>query len=414
MLMRSVEARLRAPFATTVVVALVLALAVPLTAVASPPSSLDFTLLLQSQGTGNPLLLVAGHLPEGTALPVELVLPVPEGSVVEWSGEIFGGPVEEDEAVPATIENRDGVTVAVMTLSQSRIGQVEVSFPGAIAPADDDTFTGSFEVSAPFDVPLTRVAVGLPPGMQATALPEGALTAQGPQGYTHYYRELADVPAGGPIAFSIQYRETGVPDATGATGGQSASGEVPLLLIILIAAVLAGAVLVVLASRSRARVSDDEDVATTVIAHEESVENEVAIPADDPVEEAPTAPTSSSWLRPQRLLVIAVILLVGTAAIVILGGQQGQVGVTENVDGWIIQRVSTASSKSTVDFNIQITCECPPELEAPKIFEALRQTPGVAQASLEEATLLLRVEYDPALTNEAAIAQTLQGAGYLP
>jgi hypothetical protein len=85
----------------TVVVAVALALAVPLAAVASPLASLDFTLLVHVAGHGDPLLLVAGQLPEGTQLPAELVLPVPEGSVVEWSGEIVGETVVEDQAVPA-------------------------------------------------------------------------------------------------------------------------------------------------------------------------------------------------------------------------------------------------------------------------------------------------------------------------
>jgi hypothetical protein len=427
MLVRSVAARLRAPFATMVVAALALALAVPLAAVASPLANLDFTLLVTSQGTGNPLLLVAGQLPEGTQLPAELVLPVPEGSVVEWSGEIIGETIDEDEAVPATIETRDGVTVAVLTMTQSRLGQVEVSFPGATVPAESDTFTGAFEVAAPFDAEMVRVAIGLAPGTQAAALPDDVLSAQGPQGYTYYYRELGAIAAGEPIAFSMQYRETGAPAAGGTATPQPASGEVPPLLIVLIAAVLAGAVLVVLASRSRSK---------GVVAEELEVDEGVddlggeyaAVPDDAPAvdeivsemdlesgsEPESAQPASPGWLTPQRLLMIAGVLVIGIIAAVILGGQQGQVGVTESADGWITQRISTASGDSALELNVQITCACPPEEEAPKMFEVLRQVPGVAHAALQGSTLLMRIEYDPALTNEAAIALALRGAGYLP
>jgi hypothetical protein len=426
MLVRSVAARSRAPFATTVVVALALALAVPLAAAASPLANLDFTLLLTSQGSGDPLLLVAGQLPEGTPLPAELVLPVPEGSIIEWSGEILGETVEEDQAVPATIETRDGVTVAVLTMTQSRVGQVEVSFPGAIAPAEGDAITGGFGVTSPVEVGAARVAVAFPPGTEAVELPEGALSAQGPQGYTYYYQELADLAPGDPIGFSVKYRQVAAP--TGVPGTQPASGEVPPLLIALIAAVLAGAVLVVLASRARSKgiaaeefeadeAVDDLDGEYAAVSDDDSHAADLVSESDsesDSQSDSESTPPSTSWLTPQRLLIIAGVLVVGIVAAVILGGQQGQVGVTENADGWITQRISAASGDSVYEGNVQIACECPPSEEALKMFEVLRQVPGVAHAALQEATLLMRIEYDPALTNEAAIELALRGAGYLP
>lgn len=435
MLVRPVAARLRAPLARTIAVALALTLAVPLTAAAAPLANLDFTLLVTSQGTGNPLLLVAGQLPEGTELPAELALPVPEGSIVEWSGEIVGESIEEDEEAPATIETRDGVTVAVLEMNTSRIGQVEVSFPGAVTPADGDTFTGAFAVTAPTDAEMVRVAIGLAPGTQAAALPDNVLSAQGPQGYTYYYQELGALSAGDPIAFAMDYREISAPPAAGTGGSPSGSAEVPPLVIVLIAAVLAGAVLMVLASRARSKGDDAEefegdDDEFDATADESGEEYAPAVLAEDvgPVEDIvsaesaldeeadseETVPSSSSWLTPQRLVIIAGVLVVGIIAAVILGGQQGQIGVTESADGWITQRISTASAESSLDLNLQIGCECPPEEEASKMFEALRQVPGVAYAALNGTTLLMRIEYDPALTNQPAIELALRGAGYLP
>ncbi|MBE0417235.1 MAG: hypothetical protein IBX63_05680 [Coriobacteriia bacterium] len=414
MLVRPAAARLRAPLLKMIAVTIALVVAVPMSVAASPLVNLDFTLIMQSQGTGEPLLLVAGRLPEGTPLPAEIVLPVPEGSTIEWSGEILGTTVEEDVPVAAVIEKRDGASVAILTLARSLVAQVEVSFPGSVTPVEGDVFSGRFEVIAPADVGAVRLAVALPPGGQPVELLPGTLTAQGPEGYTYYYQEISAASAGDPLAYSIQYRQAATPPGGRAGTAPPASDEVPPLLVVLIAAVLAGAVLVVLASSSRSRGSDVEGAATTVIAHEEGVEGEAATPIDSPVGEVPTTPISSSWLTPQRLVIIAAVLVVGIAAAVILGGQQEQVGVTESADGWITQRISTASAESAVDFNVQITCDCPPEAEAPKMFDALRQVPGVAHAALEESTLLLRVQYDPAVINEAAVAQTLQAAGYLP
>lgn len=440
MFARSVAARLRAPFATMVILALVLALAVPLTAVAAPLVNIDATLLVTSQGTGNPLLLVAGQLPEGTPLPAELVLPVPEGAVVEWSGEILGGTAADDAETLATIEVRDGVTVAVLNMSQSLTGQVEVSFPGAVTPAGDDTFTGGFALTAPSDVEKVRVAVGLESSTEAAELPDGTLSAQDQRGYTYYYQELSAVSAGDPIEFSIRYRMTGMPVAGGTGSPPASSAEVPPLLIALIAAVFAGAVLMVFASRARSKgaaeelaadeAGDDSDGEYAVVSEDTSASEYALFETDsdeasepergsgfDPEPESgnePDAPSPSGWLTPQRLVILAVVLVVGVVAAVILGSQQGQVGVTESADGWIAQRISTASGDTTTELNLQIACECSPEQEAPKMFEALRRVPGVAYAELEAATLLMRVQYDPAQTDEAAIALALKGAGYVP
>jgi hypothetical protein len=434
MLVRSVAARSRAPFAAMVVVALVLALAVPLAAAASPLANLDFTLLVSSQGTGSPLLLVAGQLPEGTQLPAELVLPVPEGSVVEWSGEIVGSNVEEDVPVEARIEQRDGATVVVFTLTQSLTGQAEVSYPNAVDPVDGWTSAAGYDLIAPVDVGAARMAIALPPGGQPASLPTGTLSAQGPQGYTYYYQEIQGVNAGDPLTYAIQFTLEPVQTTTD-NAVQPATGEVPPLVIALIAAALGGAVLIVLASRSRSKGTDTlDEIEPAEVLDAESYEDaggyendadilsaEVAtaetdadiLSAEVATAETPTPP-STSWLTPQRLLIIAGVLVVGIVAAVILGGQQGQVGVTESADGWITQRISTASGDSALELSVQIACECPPEEEAPKMFEVLRQVPGVAYAALQGSTLLMRIEYDPALTNEAAIALALRGAGYLP
>jgi hypothetical protein len=424
MLVRPAAAHLRAPLTKMIALALALVVAFPLTSIAVPLTSLDFTLIMQSQGTGAPLLLVAGRLPEGTTLPAEIALPVPEGAVVEWSGEILGTTVEEDVPVPAVIEEREGINVAVLTLTRSLVAQVEVSFPGSTTLVEGDVYAGGFAVTSPADIEAVRLAVALPPGGQPVELPPGSLTAQGPQGYTYYYQEVAEANAGDPLEYSIQYRQVAMPPA-GTTSPTQPSSEVPPLLIALIAAVLAGAVLMLLASRARSRAGDAEDVAAVeasesedavMIAAEEGedVGAEPAPATESPDVEAPAPPAPSGWLTPQRLVIIAGVLIVGIAAAVILGGQQGQVGVTESAGGWITQRISTASSESTVDFNIQITCECPPEAEAPKMFDALRQVPGVAHAALEQSTLVLRVQYDPAVVDEGSIAVVLQGAGYLP
>jgi hypothetical protein len=434
MLVRSVLARPRRVYAKVLAAALAgalsLGVAASAVAVEGPLASLDITLLVQSQGGGEPLMLVAGQLPEGTQLPAEIALPVPEGAVVEWSGEILGTEVENDIPAEARIEQRDGANVVVFTLTQSLTGQAEVSYPNAVDPVDGYAYVGGYNLVAPVDAEAVRMAVALPPGGQPASLPEGTLSAQGPQGYTYYYQELNGVSAGDPLILAIQFGLEAVQPATGAGTGQPASSEVPPLVIVLIAAALAGAVLAVFASRSRSKgaamadevgsaeamVADDaEGVEPVVIVDAESGETDAdVVPAETDTPADTPAPASSSWLTPQRLVIIAGVLVVGIIVAVILGGQQGQVGVTEISNGVISERISDASGESTVELNTIISCDCPPEAEIPKMFDALRTVPGVAHASVEEATLLMRVEYDPALTDEAAISAVLRQAGYLP
>lgn len=382
------------------------------TAVASPLTNLDITLLVQSQSAGGPLLLVAGQLPENTELPAEIVLPVPEGAKVVWSGEILGASTEEDVPIEATVQTRDGADVVVMTLTRSRVAQVELTFEGATVAAADGSVAAGFDIVSPVAAESTRIAIGLPSGAQPASLPEGTLSAQGPEGLTYYYLEPGAVTPGSPLALSMSYTQAAAPAASGAAPGQSGSADVPPLVIALIAAAMAGAVVVLLASRSRKTAGDTEQVQDG--GFERASENATEGPANDDDLVEPHAPVSQrSWLTPQRLVAIIGVLVVGIIAAVILGGQQGQVGVTESSGGWISQRISTASAESTADFNTFISCDCPPEAEAPKMFDTLRSVPGVAHAALEEATLLLRVQYDPALTNEGVIGQALKAAGHV-
>ena len=421
-------------FAVLLACAMALALALPFTASASPLEALDLTLLVEPEGSGEPVLLIAGRLAEETPLPAEIVLPVPENSTVVWAGEILGTDVSQDVPAEARIEERDGANVAIMTVSRSRVGQIEVTYPEAAGELDGWLYAAGYRLTAPVDVEGLRMAVALPPGSEPSALPPGTLSAQGPQGDTYYYQEVADVSTGDPVGFIVQFsRETVAPEQTAGGGPFS---EVPPLVIALFAAAAAGLVLMLVASRSRARtaeaaatdaggafeVDEGEGSEQAVVLAEAATEGESAdtpvtlhegpeaddVQAEEPIRE------SKGWFTPQRLVLIVGVLGIGLVVALILGGQEGQVGVTQFENGWITQRISTAAAESTVELNAIISCDCPPESEGPKMFDALRTVPGVAYAELEEATLLLRVQYDSSVTDEDAIATALKAAGYLP
>ncbi len=419
--MRSLVSRVRSRAVLPAVLALTLALAVaaPAAALASPLANLDVTLLLQAQGSTQPLLLVSGQLPEGTTLPAEIALPIPPGFEVAWSGEIFGGPVEDDPFVEARIEERDGGTVAVFTLTQSLVGQVEGLFPGATAPVEGDRFSGGFSFVSPVDVERARLAVGLPPGFQAASLPDGVLTSEGDGGMVYYYSETGAITAGGPLAFSMEY--TGAPVSQGAVPSAPTpdAGEVPFFLIVIIAGVLGGAVLLVLVARKSGAGDTDpgsaEERPRAALASGEPVESRPAMAAPHQSASAPAAP-AAGWLTPKVLVVLAAVLILGIVlAINVAGGGSGggQVGVTETSGTLVSQRISTAQVVNETEYSLVIQCSCPPETEALKMFDALRQVPGVAHAALDTTTLVMRIGYDPEMVQESSIAERLKAAGYL-
>lgn len=410
-----------------VLIAMALALIAPAGAAVAAPAfkNIGVSLLIHSQGS-QPLLLVSGVLPDETPLPAEVALPVPPGAEIEWAGEILGQSIDEDIAAEAVIEDRDGVTVAVFTLTTSRVGQVEVVYSDATRPGADGTSEAAFSVVSPASAETVRLAIALPPGGTVASVADGVLAAPGPDGYTYYYTDVSDVSGGDPLEMSLGYTLSATPQQMPANPA-APSSEVPPLLIALLAAVFGGSVLMFLASRARASAAvvaadepeadysfDDEEVPVSdepvAIAEETGAP---AVPVPGEVGNEPPAAGATGFLTPRMLLIVAAFLILGVVLAINLAGGE-QVGMTSVADGLITQRISTVEAVQQADYTIRILCQCPPEEEAVKIFAALGTQPGVATASLEPNTLLLSVGYDPALTDEAAIRGVLQSKGYVP
>lgn len=414
-----------------VVLAIVLALSLPAVAFAEPLDAIDATLLLQPQGSLEPLLLIAGRLPEGTALPAEIAIPVPPGTEgdVAWTGEILGGPVENDPAAEPRFEMREGVTVAVFELTQSDIGQIEIVYPAATEVIADDLRAAAFDLTAPAETGTARLAIAVPPGFEVASLPDGVLTSQAENGMVYYYTEFTDIAAGDSLAFGIEYR--GTPAASGLMpaeqGGQG--GEMPPFLIVIVGAILAGAVLLVLVSRTSKNTGDDtvEEAAPERFSSSATEDRSDSMhidavdaggPDDDAAATTPaTTPVAaggpSAFLTPKVLLISAAVLVLAIFLVVNLGGRGGPVGVTETSGDVVSQRISTASAGSETSYSLIIPCSCPPEVEAVKMFDALRQVPGIAHAAFDTSTYVMNIQYDPDLTHTGLIEERLRVAGYL-
>ncbi|MBS3957222.1 MAG: hypothetical protein KGZ40_06810 [Clostridiales bacterium] len=220
-------------------------------------TSLGVSLLTEAQA-GGPLLLVSAVVPDDVPLPVEVALPVPTGSQIEWAGEIMGGAIENDIEADAVIEERDGATVAVFTLTTSRIAQVEVVYPDATRAIEGGEIEAGFSFVTPNPAQTARLAIALSPRGEVSLLPEGILASTGPDENTYYYKDVPLVAAGDTLALSLSYTVSMISPAQGMRTGEGGSA-VPSYLIIFLAIVFAGSVLALLASKSRANAAAADD-----------------------------------------------------------------------------------------------------------------------------------------------------------
>jgi hypothetical protein len=127
-------------------IVLLAAMTLPALATAQPVSLTGTPLEVQiwpGGEMGYTIFIVTGHIPDGTPLPATVLLPLPVGAEIVWSGEILGGPVAEDPAREFTVvEVADGLALE-MTAESTRTVQYEAVGP-ALSVVDGMT-TSVFE-----------------------------------------------------------------------------------------------------------------------------------------------------------------------------------------------------------------------------------------------------------------------------
>lgn len=114
--------------------------------------------------------------------------------------------------------------------------------------------------------------------------------------------------------------------------------------------------------------------------------------------------------RPWHLGLIALVVVVGMAALVTGGTQPGSI----KVDGDIMTKyVSRIDPNASVVFDIALVEGGDAEHESAHIFQALESAPGVATLALDTRKLTLAVAFDASAISEDAIRQQLTASGYL-
>ncbi|MBE0417177.1 MAG: hypothetical protein IBX63_05390 [Coriobacteriia bacterium] len=227
-----------------VALALVTALALPVVAAASPLGAINMVLMYESPYTDTPLLGVTARLADDISLPAEIVLPVPEGANVMWSGEYFVGATEGNILVQARQETRDGVPVIAFPLSQSRFGHAEVTYPSSLGSINSSTGAREvgFELTLPVDTGPVYAAIALPPNVTPVEGSDIVQMSREPDGFTYYSIERPSAAAGDSISLSLVVIPADPPEMYNET--------VPWILAV-VAAVIVGAALWLLASRKQ-------------------------------------------------------------------------------------------------------------------------------------------------------------------
>lgn len=422
--------------------AITIALAAPGLAVAKTEASaweiVDVTLHNEQ---GSSVLLISGKLADSVKLPATVKLSAPAGGQLQWAGEILDGPAENDPEVETTVEKAGDSDVYTFTLTQSRIGQIEVIEPSVLR-FDGNQYQAALSWTAPVAVDKLRLNILVPPNGEVVSSDEGLTTIPGPNGFTYLRRTAEGVKPGDTAQAKVAFA-LGAAPAAGGGAAQSNTG-VPAAILGVGFALLVVVVVMGVVAKSRARRaateeyeliddpaddgilaaiadSDDDGVLSATddtggADGNRSVAADVGYPAqearfddsDDPlndlIDEEPAAPPA------RKLKIVPVVVI---AALVFAGAFAVSAGSR------------SVASGGTVSMNFQPGDACTSstfslagggnlEKDAQAVLETLRQVPGVNYATLDTAAGTISVAYCGSSASAEQIQAALTTSGYAP
>ncbi len=194
---------------------------------------------------GQAAAIVAVQLPPRTQLPAMVRIPVPQGAMPTWVGEILGGDPTADPDRPYRMVQGTGGQVLEMTLEQTRSAQAEFTIPSTAADGTT-TMKLTWIQAAPSE--RTEFSVRMPGGVsqvQIAPTPEGT-PATNPLGETLYALPTKIMKPGETTAITVSYAG-GQGSARQGQAGSASSGSTVLYALVgvffLILAVLAFALM---------------------------------------------------------------------------------------------------------------------------------------------------------------------------
>lgn len=207
---------------------------------------------------GRLIVVVAITVPADSKLPATVRVPVPEGANVQWVGEVFGGDLSADRALPyEMVKSPVGGRYAEFTLEQTRSAQVDAEMPALTQ--DGDGVSASFEWIQATDSPFTSFSIRVPASASNVKIspPSSSPPEPNAAGELLYSGDPTRIEPGGKQLVEFSYSTLAPPPATAGGSGS------PLIFAFSVALVVAVAAFIVVIVRQRQGgappVSEDQD-----------------------------------------------------------------------------------------------------------------------------------------------------------
>lgn len=353
----------------------------------------------------SPLMIVAGTVPAGLALPAQGSLSAPAGSTLEWSGEVLGGSLDQDPPFTPSVENSGAIDIYTFTVTQGPSAQLELSVPNAVV-VSGDTRVATINWVASQDVPLVTAMIRMPQGSTlSTGTPGGAI-APGPTGFQFYELEFANVSAGDVIGLSATYVAPAASAvAAPVSPNTAASGSGDLFVPVLFGLAFAGVAALLVMSVRRKMTPASEHEGDVEFAEDSDSSVPAGTQSEDPTAEEPTRKA-----LPKGVITIGVGI--AFVAVVMMGielGTKPQVAA----DGVISTQIAQVDPCTSSTFAIAVPEGTSIEQVADEMFDALRSGDAVGLVQVFTDDPRIEIGYCDSSNNEAAIAETLRATGYL-
>lgn len=385
---------------------LLLSLALPAFAAEKPLAWEIVDVTLHSEGTSS-VLLISGRLPDSVKLPATVQLSAPAGGELQWAGEIIGEDPSKDPEVKYEVEKGEVSDVYTFTLTQSRLGQIEVISPEVLR-FDGNGYAANIAWTPTTDVGELRLNVRVPANGRVGQLAEGARAQPASGGESYVIKSITDAKAGESAELAVNY--TLVAAAPGAAAPQG-SGDFAFILVAILFGAFAVVAFMAVRGKTRARATDDED------------EDDIDEDAGDSAEaaEAPRAATAVSSTadeddsepgEPARrknmlvpVIVIAAIVFGGAYAV-----SAGSKGVSQG--GVISMTFATGDACTESAYALQAPSGGDLAKDANDVLGTLRTVAGVNFANLDVAKNSISVGYCGSSADPNQILAALQSSGY--
>jgi hypothetical protein len=351
-----------------------------------------------------PVMLVAGQLPEGTALPADVELSVPSGSQLQWVGEILGGPPAQDPEATYKVEKRTGLDVYTFTLTKARRAQLEVIAPKAVM-SDGTTSKVSLKWVPSQDVPEVRLSMLIPTGARIVTPAQGASTVPGGSGGSYYTRVVRGVKAGAPISLAFAFTAPAVAAPQTVPGAASQNGPVAGI-VLTVALVLAALVAVAIVRRIGATVGAKSQLVATDDVEESLPDDEDSAP----VKASKTAPANRP--KANATMRLATWIVIGALAVMVVAVAVGA-GKPQVAGDTISRTLSQGDPCVTTTLPLKFPSGTDPVQAADKMFGILGKMDGVRVATVYRTNPRIDIGFCESSASEASLRAALSPTGLL-